>query len=158
MPEAGREMGAEMKKKQHITAFYMEMLVLITVFIVVILILTKVFALSRQQSAKARILTNAVCLAENTAETAAASPNEETFLMLFGREGNACMVEEDGHRIYQARYDDKMAPAAEGNFLVNVEWIPEDGTEGDFVTSRITVYWNGSAEPIYTLETGMYLR
>ena len=99
MPEAGREMGAEMKKKQHITAFYMEMLVLITVFIVVILILTKVFALSRQQSAKARILTNAVCLAENTAETAAASPNEETFLMLFGREGNACMVEEDGHRI-----------------------------------------------------------
>ncbi len=37
MPEAGREMGAEMKKKQHITAFYMEMLVLITVFIVVIL-------------------------------------------------------------------------------------------------------------------------
>lgn len=147
-----------MKKKQHITAFYMEMLVLITVFIVVILILTRVFALSRQQSAKARILTNAVCLAENAAETAAASSDEEAFLALFGREGNACMLEEDGHKIYQARYDDEMAPAAEGNFLVNVEWMPESGAEGDYVTGRITVYWKGSEEPIYTLETGMYLR
>ena len=52
----GLGMGAEMKKKQHITAFYMEMLVLTAVFIVVILILTQVFALSRGQSARALLL------------------------------------------------------------------------------------------------------
>lgn len=158
MPEAGREMGAEMKKKQHITAFYMEMLVLIAVFIVIILVLTKVFALSRQQSAKARTLTNAVCLAENAAEMWAAATDEETFFSMFGRDGNVCTLEENGHRIYQARYDDDMAPAAEGSFLVHVEWIPEGGESGDFVTGRITVYWSGNQEPIYTLETGKYLQ
>ena len=49
-----------MKKKRHITAFYMEMLVLIAVFTVTILILTKVFALAGEQSAKAQVLTNSV--------------------------------------------------------------------------------------------------
>ena len=47
-------------KQQHITAFYMEMLVLVAVFMVVILVLTQVFALSRKQSTQAGVLTDAV--------------------------------------------------------------------------------------------------
>ncbi len=149
-------MGAE--KKKHITAFYMEMLVLVAVFIGVILILTQVFALSRQQSAKARTLTDSVRLAENAAEMMAASDSEESFLAFFGKDGNVKVLEEDGHRVYQARYDDDMMPAAEGSFLVNVEWISEKGTAGDFVRGLITVYRNGNEEPVYTLETSMFLR
>lgn len=147
-----------MKKKQHITAFYMEMLVLVAVFTVVMLILTRVFALSGRQSAEAGVLTKAVHLAENTAETVAAADSEEGFLALFGGNSGADTLEEKGHRIYEARYNDEMEPAAEGSFLVRVEWLPEDGAEGELVKSRIRVYWNGGEEPVYTLETGVFLR
>lgn len=147
-------MGA--KKKQHITAFYMEMLVLVAVFIVVILILTKVFAMSRQQSAKAEILTNSVCLAENTAEIVAASESEETLLALLEETGNVSVLEAGGNRIFCSRYDNEMRPAAEGSFSVEIEWTPEDAKEGSFVNSTVRVYWNGGAEPVYTLETGVF--
>ena len=147
-------MGA--KKKRHITAFYMEMLVLVAVFIVVILILTRVFAMSRQQSAKAEILTNSVCLAENTAEIVAASESEETLLAMLGQAGNVSVLEEGGDRIFRSRYDDKMIPAEEGNFSVEVEWIPEEGKEGSFIKSTIRVYWKEGTEAIYTLNTGVF--
>lgn len=144
------------KKKQHITAFYMEMLVLVAVFIVVILILTRVFAISRQQSARAQILTNAVCLAENAAEITAASDSEEALLALLGDGGNVSVSEEQGQKIFRARYDSGMNPAAQGNFLVEIEWNPETGDGGSFISSIINVYWNGDTEPVYTLQTGMF--
>ncbi len=147
-----------MKNKQHITAFYMEILVLVAVFTVVMLILTRVFALSGRQSAEAGVLTKAVHLAENTAEAVAAADSEEGFLALFGADGSVSTRDENGHRIYEARYNDEMEPAAEGSFLVRVEWLPEDGAGGELVKSTITVYWKGGEEPVYTLETGVFLR
>lgn len=148
-----------MKKKQHITAFYMEMLVLTAVFIVVILILTQVFALSRGQSARARTLTDSVCLAENAAELMAGAESEESFLTLLEKAGNVQVLEEGGRKRFQARYDGDMNPAAQGEFLVDIEWIPEtDNGTGQLVKGVITVYWGEDSEPVYTLETGVYLR
>lgn len=148
-----------MKKKGHITAFYMEMLVLTAVFIIVILILTQVFALSRGQSAKAKTLTDSVCLAENAAELMAGAGGEDAFLALLGKAGNVQVSEEGGHKRFQARYDGDMNPAPGGDFLVDVEWIPQAGSEaGNFVKGVITVYWGQDPEPVYILETGVLLR
>ena len=46
-------------RKNHITAFYVETLLLILVFITIILVLTHVFGLGRAQSAAARELNDA---------------------------------------------------------------------------------------------------
>ena len=64
-----------MRNKQGITAFSMEMLVLILVFTGVILTLTRMFALSKEQSTQARVLTRGVRLAENTAELLGEAPD-----------------------------------------------------------------------------------
>ena len=62
-----------MKKNGHITAFYLETLLLIVVFIGIILILTQVFGLGRVQSVEAGRLTDAVILAQNAAEAVSAA-------------------------------------------------------------------------------------
>lgn len=147
-----------MKKKRHITAFYMEMLVLIAVFTVTILILTKVFALAGEQSAKAQVLTNSVCLAENAAELFMASHGEEDLLAMLERNGNVDVTQESGHKNFRTRYDNNMNPSAEGDYLVEIEWVPETSPGGTFVRGIITVYWNGQQEPVYSLETGLFLR
>ena len=46
-----------MKKQEHITAFYVETLLLILVFIAIILVLTHVFGLGKVQSSRAKLLT-----------------------------------------------------------------------------------------------------
>ena len=66
-----------MKKNGPITAFYLETLLLIVVFIGIILVLTQVFGLSRTQSREARRLTDAVILAQNGAEAVLVSWDDE---------------------------------------------------------------------------------
>ena len=66
-----------MKKYSHITGFYLETLILITVFVSIILVLTQVFGLAQLQSTRARQLTGAVALAGNAAEEVSASISEE---------------------------------------------------------------------------------
>ena len=53
------------KKKRRITAFYIEALLLVAAFTMVILVLTRVFAWAGQLGREAGILTKAVHLAEN---------------------------------------------------------------------------------------------
>lgn len=154
---AFHEKKAFQGKKQHITAFYMEMLMLIAVFAIVILILTKVFAMARQEGASAEILTSSVCLAENTAEIIAACDSEETLLALLGNAGNVSVLEGEECRIFRAVYDKDRNPASEGSFLVDIEWMPEDGGEGSLVKCIINVYRSGDEIPVYTLETGVFL-
>lgn len=152
--------GRMKKRQQHITAFYMEMLVLIAVFMVVILVLTQVFALSRRQSTQARVLTNAVCLAENTAQLVAASDSWETFVALLG-EGWRIPTRNDADRMIRcAYYDDvgeKPLQESTGNYYVEVEWIPAGEDAAGLMEGCIAVYWRGGAEPVYTLETAVCL-
>ncbi len=76
-----------MKGKHSITAFYMEMLVLIVVFVGVILTLTRMFALSKEQSSQARVLTRAVVLAENAAELVGEADGLEEIVERLGDTG-----------------------------------------------------------------------
>lgn len=162
--------------KRHSTAFYMEALALVAVFTVVILVLTKVFALSGQMSARARLLTCAVHLAENAAEAVSASDSPQTLYELLDEGGNV--------RIYQgmtsrdasfqsidipfsaeergmvcAWYDREMNPLQEGEFRVDISWLPDEADgSGGLVKSMIAVYWKDGTEPVYLLETAVYRR
>ena len=104
-----------MRNKQGITAFYMEMLVLILVFTGVILTLTRMFALSKEQSTQARVLTRGVRLAENTAELLGAAESPEAFLEMLDQ-GNA----EESEDAIRAWYNADMTPGRQGDFCVAV--------------------------------------
>lgn len=148
----------EKNTRRHVTAFYMETLILTVVFIMVILVLTKIFALSGQLSAKARILTNAVHLAENAAEAVAGADSAQRLLGLLNENGNTKPLEGEADTVFRAQYDMDGKPAAEGSFWVDVSWVPEKESEGGLVKSRITVYWDREEEPVYTLDTAVYLQ
>lgn len=140
--------------KNHITNFYMETLVLVVVLTAVILVLTRVFAFSRQMGSRARILTQAVHLAENAAEAAAAADGLDTLQELLEEDGNV-RVSQDG--ILQAWYDEEMRPVSDGSFCVEVDWRPEERLGGNLAGSTISVYWQGESSPVYTIETAVYL-
>ena len=101
-----------MKKHSHITGFYLETLMLIVVFLVIILILTQVFGLAQMQSTKAKRLTGAVILAQNAAEAVSASRTPEDLLTLLNDGDNAFPMPDTAG--VTARYDSDLNPDAKG--------------------------------------------
>lgn len=140
-----------MKKHEHITAFYLETLLLIAVFIAIILVLTRVFGMSRSLSGDAKLLTNAVCLAQNAAEAVSASESPEDVAVLLDQGGNV-VAGDDGVAAY---YDRNMNPGGADDAALRVEitWAPD----GDMVSSSISVYPDGGTAPVYALDTAVYL-
>ena len=131
-----------MKKRGHNTAFYIETLLLITVFIGIILILTQIFAVSRKKSAEARNLTTAVLLAENAAEAFYAAESPEQFPEILFDDKK--IAEEATGELAQSvifLYNKNMEPDPEGAFSVVIEWTsPEDG----FTRGSVRVSENGT--------------
>ena len=125
--------------RKHITAFYLETLILIAVFAAVILVLTSIFCGARAQSARADHLTGAVMLAENAAEAVAASESIEALLEFLEKEGD---VQRAG----------SVLTLTKDGYHVNVTWE----REGALAASTITVSWNQNE--IYTLETAVAIR
>ncbi len=142
-----------MKRQTHITGFYLETLLLIAVFVAIILVLTQVFGLSRAQSGQAKLLTNAVTLAQNTAEAISASDSPEALLVLLDENGSARQGEK-GQIL--ASYDADMTPAPGGSLTVEATWEPSD-PDDSLVYSTVSVWYEGKAEPVYTLRTAVYL-
>ena len=101
-----------MKKKGHITAFYLETLLMIVVFVSIILVLTRVFGSARAQSAKAKHLTAAVTLAQSTAEAVSAAGSPQDLHQLLNVEENALLQEDasTGEALVTAVYDGDMNP------------------------------------------------
>lgn len=146
------------------TAFYIEALILVALFAIVILVLTKVFAWSGQQSRDAALLTNAVHLAENGAEAVMSSNSLEEVQALLEENGNAKIetANEDasgeaGPRTLRVQYDEDLNPVPEGTIWMDIQWIPGASGEEEFVKSIITVNQRGRTESVYTLETEVYL-
>ena len=140
-----------MKKYSHITGFYLETLILITVFVSIILVLTQVFGLAQLQSTRARQLTGAVALAGNAAEAVSASSSEEELLQLLNENGNAAPMS-DGAGV-TVRYDSNLRPDAGGTYRVDVTWTPEETGQGTMIHSTIRVCCGEAEEPVYDLET-----
>ncbi len=145
-------------KRHQITAFYMETLLLIVVFVGVILLLTRVFGFGKLESQSAKLLTNSVCLAENAAEAVSASESPEQLLELLDTCGNASSAEENGIRRIRVTYDADMTPDPGGKLCLDVTWEPNASASGVLVNSVITAVYEGTEEPIYTLKTAVFLR
>lgn len=143
-----------MKKHGEITAFYLETLLLILVFVAILLVLTQVFGLGRMQSAEARSLTDAVSLAQNTAEAFAAAESPEELLRLLDAEGCASLLPDTAG--VEARYDAALRPAADGCYLVQTLWLSEPDESGVLVSGTILVFRSSGGEELYRLETAAY--
>ncbi len=114
-----------MRNKEQITAFYLETLVLIAVFISIILVITRIFGIGRAQSSEARLLTNAVTLAQNGAEAVSAAETPEELLALLNENGNAQPM--TGSQGVTALYNSSMGADPEGKLRMDVSWEPEAG-------------------------------
>ena len=143
-----------MRKNGQVTAFYLETLLLILVFIAIILVLTQVFGLGRMQSAEAKGLNDAVTLAQNTAEAVAASETEEALLALLNTSGNAAPLGDTAG--VSARYDAALRPDPKGCYRVDTTWLQEQDAQGTMVRSVILVWLEGAEAPLYRLETAAY--
>ena len=135
-----------MKNKEHLTAFYLETLLLIVVFVGIILVLTQVFGLSRKRSGEALALNSAVCLSQNAAEAFLAAETEEEFVSLLNENGNAAEQEEN---CLTASYDLSMNPDPKGEMVLSFTWKSE---ENGVTYGSCRVLWEG--KEIYSLETG----
>ena len=145
-----------MKKENHVTAFYIEVLLLTVGLIGIVLVLTQIFALGRRESAEARELTDAVCLAQNAAEAFAASSDPEELCALLDEGGSAELVEIGGTAAVRASYDADLRADGNGVFLVTVTWNEESTDAGVLVRSRIIVTGQDGTREIYSLETASF--
>ena len=150
------DLSKDKGRRRHVANFYMETLILVVVLVAVILVLTRVFAFSADLSSRAGRLTRAVHLAENAAEAVAASDGIDTLRMLLEENGNVQVRQEGADSILSAWYDEDMQPVSDGKFRVEVSWGSEDAA-GDFAESTVSVYWMEETEPLYVLETAVYL-
>ena len=132
-------------KSKRTTAFYLETLLLIVVFLIVILVLTRTFGNARRESASARELTNAVLTAQNAAEAVSAPKDIESLSSLLGSEG-------------PARVSEGKVLAERGDYRLEVTWEPEQQPGGSLVSSRITVFLGDGGKAIYELDTAVFLQ
>lgn len=140
-------------KRQQLTSFYLEALLLVVIFVAMILVLTGVFGAARAQSAAARRLTQAVTLAANAAEAVSAADSLEQAATLLDGGGNVHAV--DG--MLEGNYFSDGSPCADGRgeLRLTVSWEPS-AEDASVVTSRIAVYAADEEEPLYTLETARW--
>ena len=144
-----------MKQKSHLTSFYVETLLMVLIFTGMIVILSSVFSLARVQSVRSGRLTNAVCLAQNAAEAVAASTSAQDVLDILEEEDNGELTEENGRTAVVLLYDDDMHADRRGVCSVTVTWEKTD--RDDFVRSNITVSRQGEQDPVYELQTGVWI-
>ena len=155
-----------MNKERSMTAFYLETLLMVLIFVVVIVIISQVLGLAKEKSREADQLNSAVCLALNAAEAVEAADSPKALGKLLDETGSASVTRQDGTPTLAIWYDGSMQPlteeeanAAEDALRMEVTWEPEEQRTGTFVRSQIRVYAKaGQAEPVYTLEAGAYRR
>ena len=149
-----------MKSRNQITAFYVEALLLILVFVAIILVLTHVFGLGMSESSEANILTDSVTLAQNSAEAVAASDSSEELEEILSNSGlDRCEIRSDGK--LEVVYDADLVPLKaedgnkEGTYKVLIDW-EEDQSDAAMISANISVYYRDSEKPSYVLETAKY--
>ena len=138
--------------KQNKLVFYLETFILTVSFIMVIVVLSRVFVVSATQSVRARHLTNVVCLSENVAEVMMSADDRNEMYTLLNESSNA-----ENSEIITVRYDDDLHPASDGIYTITVSWQEEPSANGTFVSSTIKGYVRNEAEPVFEMETGKFL-
>ena len=147
-----------MKKSGQLTAFYIEMLLMTVAVTVMVLLLTRFFALGRSESSQARDLTGAVSLAENAAEAFSASRSPEDLRAILDENGNALLVEGTALPTVRASYGSDRQADPNGPLVLLVTWEEEEAEEGRLATAVITVSGEGGAAELYSLRTAVYIK
>ena len=140
-------------KKQQLSSFYLEALILVVTFVAMILVLTGVFGTSRAQSVKAKQLSQAVTLAANAAEALSDADGLDRAAAILDEGGNVHV--ERGQ--LEAAYLADGSPCGEGRSALRLtaDWTPSE-ENASLITSRICVYAAEEDRPVYTLETAKY--
>ena len=141
--------------KKHNTAFVVEMLLLFVILLFVVVTVTRVFVASRKQSLDAKHLTEAVCLAENVAESAASAENTGEIADIFRGLDGVTAVEENADGIDLSM---KLSADASDTYRAHFTADEEPGSAGTYVAGTIEIYYENETEPVYTLTTGTYRR
>ena len=140
-------------KRQHLTSFYLEALLLIAVFVAMILVLTGIFGTARAQSVEAAKLTQSVTLAANAAEAVAAADSLEQAANLLDEGGNVRLTAEGLEAASLA--DGRPCADGSGALRLRASWEPS-AEDPSLIVSRIAVYAADSDTPVYTLETARF--
>ncbi len=119
-----------------------EIIVILLAFLFSILILTRAFAGAKVRSSEAAILSDAVTLASNIADTYLACEDEK-IAQILNENGN--IVEANGIEAY---YDEQLHPASNGRFRAKLKF----DRQGLFEKAYITIFYDGNE--VYALETG----
>ena len=135
-----------MKKKGQITAFYIETLILILVVIGILLMLTRVLGLSRQQSVQARRLTEAVTIAQSVAEASSHCASLETFPLTLERA--SWDSASAGNETYSGVY---LWQEGEGGRAASYRISVERSRADDMAEDLISIYPGEGGKAIYTL-------
>ncbi len=137
-------------KKQGMTSFYLEALLLTVVFVAVILVLTGVFGAAGTVSARAGRLNQAVTLASNAAEAVAATESLDEAAALLDEGGNVRTGEDE----LEADYRSDGTPAAEGDWALRLTVRVDPAAEEDPLRQvSIEVREHGKDEPVYSIRT-----
>lgn len=146
-----------MKKSGQLTAFYVEMLLMTVAVTVMVLLLTRFFALGRSTGSLAQSLTGAVSLAENAAEAFSAAGSPEELRELLDENGNAVLVEGSSLPAVRAAYTPDRQPDPSGPLVLLVTWAEEPSEKGILASGVITVTSDDGATELYALETAVYI-
>lgn len=142
-------------------AFTVELLGLFILLILVIVMITQIFVMSRSKSLEAKRLTEAVIIAENTAETASVSPDPDVLTEKIRSMESVISAEFEG----QNGTGDLVAVCdTDGNpessdFVIRIERKTEKGDHGIYADDSIHIYYGDAemkGEPLYTLDSGSF--
>ena len=139
-----------MNERRAVTAFYVETLMMILVFIGIMMVLTRIFVLSKTQENEARNLTRAVTIAGNVAEGLSLSDDVETNMKKTGLEGS--LVENtEKKKIYEGKWTwPGKNPGQKGqNYKVRITLT----RDRKMVHHLIQIYCGDEKKPVYTIET-----
>ena len=158
------------------TAFTVELLGLFILLIMVITIISSVFVMSRAHSLQARQLTEAVILAENTAEAASAAPDNDSLLDVASKLRN-CIGHNAADKqssedpgtvvVFAASIDANQGESVDTDFIVRVTRHYSGGTYAEDIIEVFEAGSYGSddigttdpsefTDPVYTLTAGTY--
>ncbi len=135
-----------MKDRRAITAFYVETLLMIVVFIGIMMVLTRILVLSKMQEKKAQHLTEAVTVAANVAEALSASDEIEEAIKVLDLEEGA--FEKPG-RIYAGTY--RISKEGKDDTLYKVRITKTE--EGKIAHHLIEIFTGNEKDPVYQLTT-----
>ena len=144
-----------MKRTRNI-AFIVELLLLFVILLFVIVVITKTFMASRNQSLHARYLTEAVCIAEEIAEVTEGSADLAGAASLIRSLEEVQDTEETGGQTLGIAMLFKAEDGKQDAFDVDLTWEEELSGEGTLVRENIAVFSKDAADPVYVLEAGWY--